>query len=224
MRYKNIFPKAKELISEQKSFLALSFFLNLVTGSLKLITGSASSSVIVVVSGIYSMVLCAARLLQIWWIKMTRAELPYGSTYTTRILNAAAIILLGCIFSVSGVYTYQSQKVLEYGAMSVYVLALCTFVKLAVGIYGVSKFRHDRENVMFSVKMTNLTDALMSLVITQSAVLSIEHREDAYIYDGIYGTIVGIAVACIGAGMLIYVKMSKRQSSITPTSRLPHRK
>lgn len=212
MRYKNIFPKAKEIIYEQKSFLSLSFVLNLLTGSLKLITGISTSSVIVIVNGVYSMVLCAARLLQIWWIKITRAELPYGSTYTTRVLNAAAIILLGCIFSASGVYTYRSQKILEYGTYSVYILALCTFVKLIVGIVGVSKFRHDRENVMFSVKMTNLTDALMSLVITQSAIMSIEHKEDAYIYDGIYGTLVGIAVAFIGVGMLIYVRLSKKEA------------
>jgi len=211
LRYKSILPKAKRIINEQKSFLTLSFFLNLFTGSLKLVTGFGTSSVIVIVSGVYSIVLCAARLLQIWWIKMTRAELPYGSTYATRILNAAAIILLGCIFAVSGVYTYKTQKLLEYGNHSVYILALCTFVKLAVGVFGVAKFRHDRENVMFSVKMTNLTDALMSLVITQSAVLSIEHREDAYIYDGVYGIFVGVAVACIGVGMLIYVRISKKQ-------------
>ena len=211
MRYKDIIPKAKQILPEAESFLQLSFLMNLITGLLKLFTGILSASITVIINGIYSIVLCAAKLLQLLCIRISGTKGSQGSTKTTRALNAAAIILLGVIFTLSGMYTYRSEKALLFGVWSIFILAVCTFVKLALSIYGVAKFRHDRDNVMFSVKMTNLTDALMSLVITQSAILSLCNREDAYVYDGIYGALTGIVVTLIGTGMLIYLWRSENK-------------
>ncbi len=200
MRYSDIAQRSIALLPDARRFLALSFLVNLITGALKLATGIFSASVIVITNGVYSLILCMAKLVQLFWLHGSA-----GSTRYTRVLNSAAIILLGVIFTLSGLHTYKSEKMLGYGMYSVLVLSLCTFVKLALSIYGVSKFRYDRENVMFSVKMTNLTDSLMSLVITQSAILSVAHREDAYIYDGVYGAFVGVAVTALGVGMLLYI-------------------
>ena len=49
-----------------------------------------------------------------------------------------------------------------------------------------------------TMKLTNFSDALVSIVLAQSALLVMKGIEKASYYDGVFGVLVGIAVIIIG--------------------------
>jgi divalent metal cation (Fe/Co/Zn/Cd) transporter len=104
---------------------------------------------------------------------------------------------------------------IQYNLITALAIAAFAFAEIGVSVYGVVKIRRDKEPAMEAIKMTNLVASLISIVLTQSALLEINHVDNIARYCGYTGLIFGGLSAAIGIRMAFRMKggsaLSKEQ-------------
>lgn len=201
----------QELLNNNKiRFLYVSLAMNAATGVIKLMTAGAAGSVLFALSGIYNFALCMARAPYIRWNRQSRRwNLSFRQRSEKRALwlMSAVIVLLGVLFAAFGLKMLLTGEEVRYSKFNVLVLALCAFVKLGCCIVWIAKRDWGRGPMDFALKLTNLSDALVSLVLTQSALLVLMHVVRSSYYDGLFGIGAGVVVVVIG---LVSLKSSEK--------------
>ncbi|MFT4051202.1 MAG: hypothetical protein QM677_03010 [Microbacterium sp.] len=82
-------------------------------------------------------------------------------------------------------------------------IATVTFVELGFSIHGFVSSRRRGDLLMEAVKLSNLAAALIFLVLTQTALLSMTSETDHSRYNGICGIVMGAGAALIGLRLLL---------------------
>jgi hypothetical protein len=90
-----------------------------------------------------------------------------------------------------------------YDLVTALAIATFTFTEISVSVYGISTARKAKNLTLMAAKRINLVTALISLVLTQSALLGIEGTPNAARYCGWTGLIFGGISAIIGLHMVI---------------------
>lgn len=124
----------------------------------------------------------------------------------------STILILGILFVFFSARMLLTREIVAYNYYSVYALAACAFTKLGISINGVISNRKNNP-IDFTMKLTNFADALVSIALTQSALLTMQNIENATSYDGVFGLIIGSVVIIIGCISLILSIVTKRQRS-----------
>ncbi|MDE5630935.1 MAG: hypothetical protein K2I70_04975, partial [Bacilli bacterium] len=115
------------------------------------------------------------------------------------------VIMASLCFIIYSILTIISHKFVNYNLYIGLAIATITFYDIGYSIYGIVKSikNNNRQNNL--LMLINLATALVSLQLTQSALLSFNNvGVDNSLYNGIIGIIVGIAAAIIG--MIICLK------------------
>jgi divalent metal cation (Fe/Co/Zn/Cd) transporter len=89
--------------------------------------------------------------------------------------------LVGCVVIIASIaymaYSLRmmngGQSNIEYDLITALCIATFTFVEIGTTVYGIIKIRRDKEPIIEAIKMTNLVSSLISIVLTQSALISI---------------------------------------------------
>lgn len=92
-------------------------------------------------------------------------------------------------------------------------IATLAFYNITIAIIGIVKAKKDKNLTMETIKLTNLASSLISMSLTQTAILSFTTIEDMFRYNGIGGIFFGILSMIIGIYMIIYtikVKSSEK--------------
>lgn len=182
-------------------FLYASTTINFVFGIIKCITAITISSMLFSISGLYNFALCIAKIPYLHWNKQTQKwDLKSGDVSDKRklLLMSSIIIILGVLFATFGFKMFFTGEEVHYSEYSVYAIALCSFVKLGVSIYWIVKLKGSNQPMEYTMKLTNFADAMVSLVLTQSALLVMKGIAKSSYYDGLFGIIVGFSVIIIG--------------------------
>jgi divalent metal cation (Fe/Co/Zn/Cd) transporter len=197
-------------------YIGFSFLKNLATGIGKLFIGLSSSSALIILNGIYNLILCFFKFISISTgkmidkrvIKQTKINLKQYD-FLLHFMMGVSVVIMGIILFVSSMHTYQSGEMLRYNSYSVYMLALGTFIKLGFSIYGTVTFRNNKEELIFSTKLTNFADALFSLVLTACAIFTMKNTENASFYSAAFGIFASNVIFVIGVWLIVHIFKNK---------------
>ena len=129
-----------------------------------------------------------------------------------KFLSVGIFLMMASMFFVFySIWIVVSHKIVYYNLYTGLAIATVTFYDIVFSIYGIQKSirnHHKKNNVLMLV---NLATALISLELTQSALLSFtQNGVDHSLYNGIIGMIVGISAFLIG--LWICLKDKKEQN------------
>jgi len=192
---------------------------NIISGIVKIIAAISVSSELLAISGLYNFALCISKIPYIRW---KRENKNYNFTiYQTShiqslIIMSSTILILGILFIFFSVKMLLIGENITYNDYSVYALAACSFTKLGMSIYWIIILKRKNNPIDFTMKLTNFADALVSIALTQSAMLTMQHVEKAAYYDGVFGLIIGITVLIIGCISLIFSIVTKHHLDNKP--------
>lgn len=197
-------------------YLTLSFYKNMITGMVKILLGVLTHSVLVFANAFYNLILCVGKMITIlsrdineksWKKKFDVIDTAKGKEKeNSGIFLGVTIILLGIVFLIASVHTFVTKEMNNYHWVGVYLITLCTFIKLGVSAYGLVKWR-DKGYSFLSIKLTNLADGLVSLILTQEAILSMKGTKNGWYYNGIVGISLSIIVCIIGFVLIFHTKV-----------------
>ncbi len=97
----------------------------------------------------------------------------------------------------------------SYGLIPGIAIAAFTFGELALASVGAKTMRRRHEPLLEAIKMTNLASALISIVLTQTALLSLSEGDHSF-YNGLCGIIFGSLAACVGIFMIIRMRLIEK--------------
>lgn len=97
----------------------------------------------------------------------------------------------------------------SYGTIPGITIAAFTFAELALASVGAKTMRRRHEPLLEAIKMTNLASALISLMLTQTALLSLSEGDYSF-YNGLCGIIFGALAACVGLSMIIRMRLIEK--------------
>jgi hypothetical protein len=83
------------------------------------------------------------------------------------------------------------------------IIATVTFAEIGMAVYGIKTTQTRRMPAVAATKLTNLASSLISLVLTQAAILSFTTMDDLSFFNGISGILFGGIAALIGVGMIV---------------------
>lgn len=183
---------------------------NFIAGTGKLAMGLVTLSFFTCISALYTYGMVIARLCALRGIGREK-EKQYAYYRLTGIILIIA----------SAFYTIYSMRLLwrpddtGYNLYEGITIATFTFLEIGLSIRGVIRERRSSEMMMHAVRMVNLAASLVSLVLTQTALLSFTHEGmtdyDPSVANGAMGMIMGSVSMMVGCFMMFRVRrMSKK--------------
>ena len=173
---------------------------NILLGLGKILSGILSLSAFVCVNGLYTLGMVLARYCALAGAVRTQ-DAKQQSVYYRRsgmILIAASLLYIGC--SAWNVFHPREVSYHMYVALAI---ATFTFAEIGINLYGMLTNRGNRTPLLHAIKTINLAAALISLVLTQSALLSFagDGRHDPAV-NGLMGLLSGTCAVLLGIFML----------------------
>ena len=108
------------------------------------------------------------------------------------------VILASFCFIVYSILVMLEHKMVNYNLYSGLLVATVSFFDIGYSIYGIVKSK-DKNKQLHTLKLVSLATALISLQLTQSAILSFTQMGiDNSLYNGLIGIFVGIGALIIG--------------------------
>lgn len=108
-------------------------------------------------------------------------------------------MLASIAFIIYSIWIISFHKSTNYNKYIGLAIATITFVDIGYSIYGIIKNSKDNNNQNKVLMLINLATALISLELTQTALLSFTtYNMDLSLYNGIIGIIVGLIATFIG--------------------------
>ncbi|HBU82049.1 hypothetical protein QP794_12920 [Paenibacillus sp. UMB7766-LJ446] len=114
------------------------------------------------------------------------------------------------VLASSVVYIIYCSKLLfvassrtHYPHYVAFIIAAVTFTEIAVSLGGAIMARRNNEPVIEAIKLTNFSSSLISLSLTQTAIMSFTYKGDPTFYNGLSGIIFGALAALIGLYMIL---------------------
>ncbi|WAO22427.1 MULTISPECIES: hypothetical protein [Listeriaceae] len=96
-----------------------------------------------------------------------------------------------------------SNTAIKYDPHIAVIIATVTFTELVLSIHGIINARKDKKLIMEAVKLTNFASALISLALTQAALLSFAYDGNVVGYNMISGLLFGTISGFIGIYMIL---------------------
>lgn len=167
---------------------------NIVIGLLKILFSVVTSSLSFLISSIYSLS-----------IGITKKNIFQNIKY--KYIIAGIMLIISSILYINySIYVIHDHKLYNYNIYTALLIAVTTFTEIVISIVGIIKSKNNDCNDQVS-KLTNLATALISLTLTQTAILSFTRvGEDMSYYNGQSGIIFGLISMLIGIYIIIKYK------------------
>ena len=188
--------------SSEERFLymsSVSGIFNICLGLGKIISGILSFSLFACMNGGYTLTMALAKYCAIIGAVRTSKKKEQYKYYHLSgiIMMLASILYVG--YSVWGIFY---PKTVNYGNIIAITIAAITFTEIGFNLYGVVKYRKNNIPLLHALKMISLATSLISLVLTQSAILSFADDTQNPSANGLLGTIMGVIAILMGIYMI----------------------
>lgn len=154
----------------------------------------------------FSLGLAVAKWLAVGVHRRTDRDDPGDQNRQRRLYRAAGATLIGLaaiyIFSCTTMLT-GDQPTQQYDTITAITIATLAFTELGLALHGVITARRSADMVVETIKLSNLAGALVLLVLTQTALLSLGHESGISHSTGLAGIVLGSLAAVIGLHMLV---------------------
>lgn len=166
----------------------------------KIVLGVFSLSFILIINAFFNMGMAVAKYLAVKTHRTSVTEMDQRKSYRSigwMILFSSIMFIVFC-----SVLTI-SNTVIKYDPHIAVIIATVTFTELVLSIHGIIHARKDKKLIMEAVKLTNFASALISLALTQAALLSFAYDGNAVGYNMISGLLFGTISGFIGIYMIL---------------------
>ena len=184
---------------------------NIFLGLGKIISGVLSLSVFVCVNGCYTLGMVLARYCALAGVLRGKDE---KSQY--RFYRWSGMILIGAslLYMVYSGWAYHHPKPAVYHEYIALAIATFTFTEIGLNIRGVIINRKNKTPLLHAIKTINLAASLISLVLTQSAILTFadDGNHDPAV-NALLGLMMGACTALLGVYMLWRIGRMEQKST-----------
>ena len=162
------------------------YLTNIIIFIAKIVLFFITKSLVFIISSLYNLGIGLARK------KIYSNEANYKSI-------GSFVIMASLCFIIYSTWTIISHKIVNYSLYVGITIAAVTFYDIGYSIYGIIKSIKNNSRQNNLLMLVNLATALISLELTQSALLSFTQiNVDNSLYNGIIGIVVGISSLVIG--------------------------
>ena len=178
----------------------------------KLTMGVLSLSFFTCANAFYSFGMIGAKSIALTGIRkaQNKKEQYQYCFFSSVVLMATSMLYI--IYSILLFFIPITSSYNKYVAISI---ATVTFVEIGLNIRGVIVTRHNHTLLIHAIKMINLSASLITLVLTQTALLSFANTEADIVEiskaNGFIGILMGTVATLIGAYMIFRVKKLNKQ-------------
>lgn len=173
----------------------------------KIILGILTGSVFLAINSLYN---AGMGLIRVFAIKTDRETGAGGMPpkeikkrkYDFYMIAGGILMVCSAVYMIFSIRLFIGYTTMKYSMVAGIAIAAITFTEIGVAVRGIAVTRFDRRPVIEAIKLVNLACALISLVLTQTALLSFAYEGDASFYNGISGMIFGAVAALIGLYMV----------------------
>lgn len=189
---------------------AASLVINALIGIGKLILGLYLLSGWFITNAVYYLILCVAKaqVLHQYNVAKRIESKQERVVLEIQVYKRGGILL--CILGVSYLLVclrmYLLGEAFVFKGYIVYLVAAVAFTKLAFGISGTIANRHLKNPLISTLKMINFTDAMVSIVVTQATLLTMEGSPHAINTSACFGMGCSVMFCLIGVRMMLHKK------------------
>ncbi|WP_440119324.1 hypothetical protein [Paenibacillus sp. QZ-Y1] len=190
-------------------FAKLSVPLNVLIAVGKILLGIFSLSFFLCINAFYNIGIAVAK----YYAAKAHEDLNQGHFSPDEISKkqyAAYHFIGNIVLASSMVYIIYCSKLLfvagnitHYPRYIAFIIAAVTFTEIAISLGGAVMARRNNEPVIEAIKLTNFSSSLISLSLTQTAIMSFSYKGDPTFYNGLSGIIFGALAALIGLYMIL---------------------
>lgn len=192
-------------------FAKLSVLINLVMSVGKLGLGIIYFSYFLFISAFYNLGIAFAKFYAVQGhvksgieSQMTDPEEVRKKQHTCYHNIGFIVFISSIIFVVYNLRMFITEKSsTNYSSGVAIAIAAVTFTEIVLAVNGSITARKSQEPIIEAIKLTNLAAALISLVLTQTAILSFKHKGSIALYNGFSGIFMGSLAALIGLYMML---------------------
>lgn len=175
----------------------------------KIVIGIFTSSFFMFINALYTLGITIAKYLSL----KTNREIQLTSNnslesrkreYSNYYVVGIIILISSIIYAIYSINHFLGSTSTNYTLIVGIAIATFTFTELTMAIIGLVSARKNRDILSETIKLIYLASSLISLVLTQTAILSFSHEGDVSFYNGLSGIIFGCLAAIIGIYMIIY--------------------
>lgn len=182
------------------------FFLNAASAVIKLTMSIFLLSPWFAVNAVYYIALCLAkgRILKRYQTaeSIGRHAGRYDYEFTVYKRTGVLICALGAIYMLVCLRMFFAGEYTAYSGNTVYLIALIGFVKMGLAIHGTIAARHLKTPIISAIKAITFIDALVSIVVTQCTLLSMQNADNPTGYSAVTGMVFSAAFIILGIVML----------------------
>lgn len=134
----------------------------------KIISGLLSFSVFACMNGCYTLGMALARYCALAGLLQKNKE---RDSYFYYRLSGIIMVIASLLYVIYSLWTIWHPKMVYYGEIIAITIAAITFTEIGINLRGVLKYRKAKLPVIHAIKTINLGTSLISLVLTQAAIL-----------------------------------------------------
>lgn len=192
-------------------FLVCSTISNFFVGIIKFIFSLTIPSLWFFINAGFSFVLAICRFLTIKkYNKIKKIKDKHAiikEEYKSYLQNGIMLILLGIMYFFVSSYMYYKGTNTNMHEYITYLVALIAFTSIGTAIYGMIKYKRNKEPIIKGIKITNFANALTSMVLTQVVLLDTYANEYDSTLNGYTG--MGVSLIIIGLGLYMIISIKK---------------
>ena len=192
-------------------FLVCSIISNFFVGIIKFIFSLTIPSLWFFINAGFSFVLAICRFLTIKKYnkikKIKDKHTIIKEEYKSYLQNGIMLILLGIMYFFVSSYMYYKGTNTNMHEYITYLVALIAFTSIGTAIYGMIKYKRNKEPIIKGIKITNFANALTSMVLTQVVLLDTYANEYDSTLNGYTG--MGVSLIIIGLGLYMIISIKK---------------
>lgn len=112
--------------------------------------------------------------------------------------------LVGISYFCMSLHTLLVKETAHYPEYITYLVVIIAFLKIGFAVHGINISRKDRTPIIFSLKIFDFTDAIVSIVVVRSVLQTMNQADFSIESSGIFGIICSLLFVGIGYAMLFY--------------------
>ena len=127
--------------------------------------------------------------------------------------NGILLMLLGIMYIFVNIYIYYKGTKTTMHPYMTYLVALVAFWSIGSAIYGMIKYKRNHTPILKAVKLTNFSNALTGIMLTQIVLLDTYANNKIYnsnLMNGLTGIGIGVIIIILGLYMIIGINKFKK--------------
>lgn len=184
---------------------------NLLLGLGKIISGLLSLSAFVCVNGCYTLGMVLARYCALAGVLRTK---DIRTQYRYYRWSGIILIFASLAYMIYSGWSWFHPRYTVYHEYIALAIATFTFTEIGLNVRGVFVNRRNKTPLLHAIKIINLAASLITLVLTQSALLSFAgNKEHNPSVNALLGLVTGGCAALLGCYMILRIGRMEKQEN-----------